>query len=168
MAIFPVSPTVGQEETVLGRTFVYDGYGWVVKVSGGHVFEDSTGNVLTARSVAKAGAGIEFEDDAVGEKTVVKVSENTMESIRTKTYSIDFGSNSYTASEINMLGDIIITNVNASNVDSILLSYSGGIQQPVSLGAVNIAVPASDVLIWEITRQAADMPAVLGVKFEII
>ena len=75
MAIFPVSPTVGQEETVLGRTFVYDGYGWVVKVSGGHVFEDSTGNVLLTRSVAKAGEGVEFEDDVVGEKTVVKVSD---------------------------------------------------------------------------------------------
>lgn len=39
----------------------------------GHVFEDSSDNVLPTRSIAKAGAGIEFEDDAVGEKTVMKV-----------------------------------------------------------------------------------------------
>src|SRR5690554_4454316 len=42
---------------------------------GGHIFEDSAGNVLPARNVAKAGAGIEFEDDAVGEMTVVKLKE---------------------------------------------------------------------------------------------
>lgn len=136
--------------------------------AGGHAFEDSTDNILPTRNIAKAGDGIEFEDDAVGEKTVVKLSAETSAKIITKTYSIDFGSNSYAASEINMLGDIVITAIAANNVDSVLLTYSGGIQQPVSLGAVYIAVPASDVLIWEITRQAADMPAVLGVKFEII
>lgn len=76
MAIFPVSPSVGQEETVLGRTFVYDGYGWVAKDTSGHTFEDSAGNVLPARSVAKAGAGIEFEDDDVGKKTVIRVDED--------------------------------------------------------------------------------------------
>ena len=43
--------------------------------AGGHVFEDSTDTVLPTRSVAKAGAGIEFEDDGVGEKTVVKLKE---------------------------------------------------------------------------------------------
>ena len=76
MAIFPVSPIVGQEETVLGRTFVYDGDGWVAKDTSGHTFEDSTGNVLPTRNVAKSGEGIEFEDDAVGEKTVVRASKN--------------------------------------------------------------------------------------------
>ena len=75
MAIFPVSPTVGQEVTVLGRTFVYDGSGWVAKDKSGHTFEDSTGAALPARNVAKAGAGIEFEDDADNEMTVVKLKE---------------------------------------------------------------------------------------------
>src|SRR5690554_4852024 len=42
---------------------------------GGHTFEDSAGTALPARNVAKAGAGIEFEDDAVGEMTVVKLKE---------------------------------------------------------------------------------------------
>jgi len=44
-------------------------------LGGGHVFEDSTGTALPTRNVAKAGAGIEFEDDAVGEMTVVKLKE---------------------------------------------------------------------------------------------
>jgi hypothetical protein len=42
----------------------------------GHTFEDQSGTALPARSVAKAGAGIEFEDDAVGEKTVIRVDED--------------------------------------------------------------------------------------------
>ena len=42
---------------------------------GGHTFEDQSGTVLPTRSAAKAGAGIEFEDDAVGEKTVIRVDE---------------------------------------------------------------------------------------------
>ena len=42
---------------------------------GGHTFEDSTGTALPTRSVAKAGAGIEFEDDADNEMTVVKLKE---------------------------------------------------------------------------------------------
>lgn len=135
----------------------------IVLVPGQIGIEDGTQTVfyldITEPSfVVKTGIGFTEED-----YKVLPLSPGVL-----KTYSIDFGSNSYVASEINMLGDIIITNVAASNVDSILLSYSGGIQQPVSLGAVNISVPASDVLTWEITRQAADMPAVLGVKFEII
>jgi hypothetical protein len=46
------------------------------EMGGGHAFEDSTDTVLPTRSVAKAGAGIEFEDDAVNEMTVVRVDEN--------------------------------------------------------------------------------------------
>lgn len=46
------------------------------EMGGGHTFEDSAGNVLPTRSVAKAGEGIEFEDDALGEKTVVRVNKN--------------------------------------------------------------------------------------------
>lgn len=46
-----------------------------LSTGGGHTFEDSEGNVLPARSVAKAGDGIEFEDDVVGEKTVVRVDD---------------------------------------------------------------------------------------------
>lgn len=113
---------------------------------------------------AVALSGVAANDGTVG----FWVNKGATGGDKQKTYSIDFGSSSHVASEINMLGDIVITAIAANNVDSVLLTYSGGIQQPVSLGAVNIAVPASDVLIWEITRQAADMPAVLGVKFEII
>ena len=46
-----------------------------VSGGGGHTFEDSTGTALPARSVAKAGAGIEFEDDADNEMTVVRLKE---------------------------------------------------------------------------------------------
>ena len=48
---------------------------------GGHVFEDQSGTALPTRSVAKAGAGIEFEDDAVNEVTVVRVDEDLTDHI---------------------------------------------------------------------------------------
>ena len=45
------------------------------EMGGGHTFEDQSGTTLPTRSVAKAGPGIEFEDDAEGEMTVVKLKE---------------------------------------------------------------------------------------------
>src|SRR5690606_24497319 len=45
------------------------------EMGGGHTFEDQSGTALPTRSIAKAGAGIEFEDDPVNEKTVVRVDE---------------------------------------------------------------------------------------------
>ena len=48
---------------------------------GGHVFEDQSGTVLPTRNVAKAGAGIEFEDDEVEEKTVVRASKSLTDHI---------------------------------------------------------------------------------------
>mgnify|MGYP000853454696 CR=1 FL=1 len=47
-----------------------------VSGGGGHTFEDQSGTALPTRSIAKAGAGIEFEDDAEGEKTVIRVEED--------------------------------------------------------------------------------------------
>lgn len=75
MAIFPVSPTVGQEETVLGRTFVYDSYGWVAKVSGGHTILDPAGDTMSTQPALQFGAGFTVTDEEG--KTVV---ENTTES----------------------------------------------------------------------------------------
>lgn len=70
MAIFPVSPTVGQEETVLGRTFVYDGYGWVVKVSGGgHTILDPAGDTMPTQPALQFGTGFTVTDETG--KTVV-------------------------------------------------------------------------------------------------
>src|SRR5690554_2985531 len=52
-----------------------------LSTGGGHTFEDSTGNILPTRSVAKAGDGIELEDDEVGEMTVVRVAPNVLEGV---------------------------------------------------------------------------------------
>lgn len=75
---------------------------------GGHTFEDSTGTALPARSVAKAGAGIEFEDDAVGEMTVVRVDVSVTQpviSIPTSwdgtLHNIDLSSNAYQTLTVN-------------------------------------------------------------------
>jgi hypothetical protein len=51
------------------------------EMGGGHTFEDSSDTALPARSIAKAGAGIEFEDDADNEMTVVRVDESLTDHI---------------------------------------------------------------------------------------
>src|SRR5690554_4876618 len=50
-------------------------------LGGGHVFENQSGTALPTRNVAKAGEGIEFEDDEEGEKTVVRASKNLTDHI---------------------------------------------------------------------------------------
>ena len=68
MAIFSVSPTIGQEETVLGRTFVYDGDGWVAKDTSEHTFAPSVHNhddlYFTESEVTSALSGKVNTDDA--------------------------------------------------------------------------------------------------------
>src|SRR5690554_1165837 len=78
------------------------------EMGGGHTFEDSTGNILPTRSVAKAGAGIEFEDDAVGEKTVVRVDLSVTQPVISAPtswdgtlHNIDLSSNAYQTLTVN-------------------------------------------------------------------
>jgi len=86
---------------------------------------------------------------------------------KSRTYSIDFGLNTIIAQEINMFGASVITNVIGSNIASILLSYSGGLQQAITPGVNNISVTAGDILTWEITRTDPVLIATLGIHLQI-
>lgn len=84
-----------------------------------------------------------------------------------RSYSIDFGISLVTAQEINMFGPATIDNIVVSNVASILLTWSGGLQQVITPGANSIAVQASDVLTWEIVRTTEAELATIGVHLQI-
>jgi hypothetical protein len=80
-----------------------------------------------------------------------------------KTYTIDFQTTSELAIDINMFSDSTINRIETLNVGSILLTYSGGIAQAVTPGEVNIDIVQYDKLIWEISRNEADVPAAIAI-----
>lgn len=84
-----------------------------------------------------------------------------------RSYSIDFGALSTIAQEINMLGPAVISNVAVNNVSSLLLTWSGGLQQAIVPGLNNIEVAAGDILTWEITRTNTGQLATLGIHLSL-
>jgi len=78
------------------------------EMGGGHTFEDQSGTALPTRSVAKAGPGIEFEDDAVNEMTVVRVDVSVTQPVISAPtawdgtlHNIDLSSNAYQTLTVN-------------------------------------------------------------------
>lgn len=88
-------------------------------------------------------------------------------SAKSRSYTIDFLTTSIIAQDINMFEAATIDNIIASNIASILLTYSGGLQQAITPGENAIAITAGDILTWEITRTNAGEPAALGIHLTI-
>jgi hypothetical protein len=84
-----------------------------------------------------------------------------------KTYTIDFLTDIHAAQDINMYGAGIITTIITNNISSVLLTYSGGVQQAVNLTTPALSINAGEVLYWEITRTTDGEPAALGIKLEL-
>lgn len=123
---------------------------------GGHTILDPDGNTMPTQPALQFGAGFTVTDETG--KTVVS---------RVITYSIDFGTTSIVAQEINMFGAAVIDNIIASNIASILLTYSGGLQEVITPGVNSIAITAGDILTWEITRTNDGQLAALGIHLSI-
>ena len=84
-----------------------------------------------------------------------------------RSYTIDFLTTSIIAQDINMFGAAVIDNIIVNNIESILLTYSGGLQQVITPGVNEIAITAFDILTWEITRTNAGQLAALGIHLSI-
>ena len=84
-----------------------------------------------------------------------------------RSYTIDFGTASIVAQEINMFTSATLDLIVASNIASILLTYSGGLQQAITSGVNTIAIIAGDILTWEITRTNENELAALGIHLTI-
>lgn len=82
--------------------------------------------------------------------------------------SIDFGINEDTVGWLNVFGkSLTVRRIVASNCASILVSYGSVLQQAVTPGAVNLAVPVDSPVVFEITRTTAASKAYMGFEFEI-
>lgn len=116
-------------------------------VESGHVFEDSSDNILPTRSVAKAGAGIEFEDDAVGEKTVVKLSSEASAKINTYIQPISFAiTDKFTFKPAYALS---ITSADvSSNITDLRVGKNGATPATITYPYV---VLATDILTFEVS-----------------
>ncbi len=70
--------------------------------------------------------------------------------------------------EANMLGAATITRILTRNVARLFLTNDQGVRQEISLtGTLSIAVPADDILTWEIARTNDDELACVGIKCEL-
>lgn len=112
---------------------------------------------------------------ATSTKTVVgainEVADNLSELAnrsRIHTYTLDFGTGGELIQDANMLGAATITRILTRNVARLFLTNDQGVRQEISLtGTLSIAVPADDILTWEIARTNDDELACVGIKCEL-
>ena len=132
-------------------------------VNGNNAIDNSTGGVYTYNKDATAGVKPNDNEEAQGRW--VKTGEIGVN--KTKAYSIDFGLFSNSAQEINMFGNGNIEAVHTSNIVSIKLTYSGGVQQVITPGVNSIPINSLDVLTWEITRTNDNEIASIGIYLKL-
>lgn len=138
-----------------------------------------------ASSVVNSGDGTKYLADDGVYKEVVALPQNqidaldnsnnasgtnpfaTVEDLSKKTYTIDFMTQNAYSPDINMFGAGAITAITTNNIDTIKLTYSGGVQVPINPAGVNILIEAGETLFWEITRTIENEPAALGIKLEL-
>lgn len=128
-----------------------------------NAIDNSTGDVYTYNKDATV--GLQPNDNEEAQGRWVKTGEIGVN--KTKAYSIDFGLYSTTAQEFNMFGAGKIETVQASNISSVKLTWSGGLQQEITPGDNNINIDASDILTWEVVRANHNEVATLGIILKL-
>jgi uncharacterized protein (TIGR02145 family) len=134
---------------------------------------DSTNVGDYLKSVRQVNSPFEYESDEIlrpkenlsGERRKILAEDIVDGNI--KSYTIDFQTTSYSAMDINMFGAGTITEITTQNIASIVVTYSGGVQQAVNPADPALSIEAGDNLYWEITRTTDGEPAAMGVKLEL-
>jgi uncharacterized protein (TIGR02145 family) len=134
---------------------------------------DSTNVGDYLKSVRQVNSPFEYESDEIlrpkenlsGERRKILAEDIVDGNI--KSYTIDFQTTSYSAMDINMFGAGTITEITTQNIASIVVTYSGGVQQPVDPADPALSIEAGDNLYWEITRTNDGEPAAIGVKLKL-
>lgn len=92
-----------------------------------------------------------------------------LSTLRQRSYTLDFGTDSELAQDSNLLGSITINQILTQNVSALYLSYGSVVRQSVPTnGTVSLQIPDSTILIWELVRATENEPACVGVRFEIL
>lgn len=147
---------------------------------------DPVFNSHPASSVVNSGDGTKYLSDDGSYSEVTSLPQNqldalansnnpsglnpfaTAEDLGKKSYTIDFMTQNAYSPDINMYSDGTITAIVTNNIDTIKLTYSGGVQVPINPVGVNILIEAGETLFWEITRTIENEPAALGIKLELL
>ncbi len=104
----------------------------------------------------------------ISNKTVATALQALTAKVGIHTYTLDFGTGGELIQDANMLGAVTITRILTRNVARLFLTNSQGVRQEISLtGTLSIAVPADDILTWEITRANDEELACVGIKCEL-
>lgn len=130
---------------------------------GDNAVDQSTGTIYAYDSTATEGLQPNDNSEAAGRW----VEDWSLASKEPKTYTIDFLTATYAAMDINMHGPGTITEITTQNIASIVVTYSGGVQQAVNPADPALSIEAGDNLYWEITRTTDGEPAAMGVKLEL-
>lgn len=89
------------------------------------------------------------------------------EAINTHAYTVDFGTASTIAQDVNMHNAAVVTKIIAKNVAILQLTYAGGVQKVIDVNNPNIAIQANEVLVWEIGRTNEGELSALGIKLTV-
>ncbi len=131
--------------------------------NGNNAIDNSNGDVYTYNKDATVGVQPNDNEDAQGRWVVI----GNIGADKNKRYSVDFGIYAFSAQEINMFSAGKIVNVVGSNINTVKLSWSGGIQQTITPGINSIEVEENDILTWEIERTIDGQIATLGIILKL-
>lgn len=141
--------------TALEETYIY-----TKKTDGSFYWKKDSVLVDDALSATSA--------NPISNKAVAAALQTLTAKVGIHTYTLDFGTGSELIQDANMLGASTITRVITRNVARLFLTNSQSVRQEISLtDTLSIAVPADDILTWEIARTNDDELACVGIKCEL-
>lgn len=89
--------------------------------------------------------------------------------IKKRSYTIDFNTDSELSQDSNLLGEITIDRILTKNVTELYVSYGSVVRQQVpTSGTVSLSIPDGVIITWEIVRSIEGELACVGIRFEIL
>lgn len=92
-----------------------------------------------------------------------------LSTVRQRSYTIDFNTDSELSQDSNLLGEITIDRILTKNVTELYVSYGSVVRQQVpTSGTVSLSIPDGVIITWEIVRSIEGELACVGIRFEIL
>ncbi len=101
-------------------------------------------------------------------QTLQQVINNQQDIIYTRTYTLDFGETSELVQDMNMIGDITISNILLHNVNKLYITYGSVVKSEVTiLENADINIDKNTRIVWEIERINDTELACVGIEYKI-
>lgn len=101
-------------------------------------------------------------------QTLQQVINNQQDIIYTRTYTLDFGETSELVQDMNMIGDITISNILLHNVNKLYVTYGSVVKSEITtLENADINIDKNTRIVWEIERINDTELACVGIEYKI-